>query len=192
MNLLPISPTNFPSLPPHITIQSPLRPNSPSMSLGKSSAKQRSGTRRNRSLSHHARDSTSSETASVPRATPLRSPRGSRPPSRTGRVSTNSESYSFRPRSPDSNARSNSSPTTTPNPTTTTPASWQRRSGSPSMLATSRMSPFPVDETQANWPSGSDTSPTGEPYSMPRMMDLGTSPMPSNYSLSSTSRTRPQ
>src|SRR5258708_10750105 len=44
-NLPPVSPTNFPSLPPHTTTPSPLRPNFPSMSLGKSSARGRSDTR---------------------------------------------------------------------------------------------------------------------------------------------------
>ncbi len=39
-NLLPVSPMTFPSLPLHTTTPSPSQPNFPSMSLGKSSAKQ--------------------------------------------------------------------------------------------------------------------------------------------------------
>src|SRR5258708_37886895 len=38
----------------------------------------------------------------------------------------------------------------------------------------------------ANWPNGSDASPTGERYSMPRTMDQGTNLPPSNYSPPST------
>src|SRR5216684_4376366 len=173
-SLLPVSLTSSPSPLPHTTTRSPSLPSFPSMLLGKSSAKQRSAMRRNRSQSYHARDSMSSETANAPRVMQLRSQRDSWPPSRTGRVSTNSGSYSSRRRSPDSNARSNNSPTTTTNPTTTTPVSWQPRSGSPSMPATSRTSPSPVDETLANWPNGSKVSPRGEPYPTLGMRAPGT------------------
>src|SRR5713226_1463182 len=55
-NPLPVNPTNSLFPPPRTTIRSPLPPNFRSMSLGKSSAKQPSATRRNRSRSHHARD----------------------------------------------------------------------------------------------------------------------------------------
>src|SRR5258708_20475249 len=89
-SLLPVNPTNFPFPLRHPTTRSRLLPSSPSLSLGKSSAKQRSAMRRNHSLSRHAQGSTSSKTANAPLAMQLRSQRGSRPPSRTGRVSTNS------------------------------------------------------------------------------------------------------
>src|SRR5258708_1747332 len=51
------------------------------------------------------------------------------------------------------------------------------------------MRPSPVDETPANWPNGSDASPTGELYSTPRTMALETNPMPSSYLPPSTSPT---
>src|SRR5258707_756639 len=53
-SLLPVNPTNFPFPLRHTTTRSRLLPSSPSMSLGKSSAKQRSAMRRNHSLSRHA------------------------------------------------------------------------------------------------------------------------------------------
>src|SRR5258708_31130883 len=162
------------------------------MSLGKSSARQRSATRRNRSQSHQARDSTSSETANAPPETRSRSLRGLRPPSRTGRASISSASSFSRPRSPDSNARSSNRPRPAPSPTTTTHDLWQPRSGSLSTPATSQTSPSPADETRDNCPNGSHASPTGAPYSTPRTTDPGTNPMRSNYSPSSPSRTPPQ
>src|SRR5258707_923010 len=87
-NLLPISPTNSLSLHRYTTTQSHLPPNFPSMSRGKSSAKPPSAMRRNRSPSHHVPGSMSSTTATAPLRMQLRSLRGSRPPSRTGRAST--------------------------------------------------------------------------------------------------------
>src|SRR5216684_9283380 len=60
------------------------------------------------------------------------------------------------------------------------------------MRDNSQTPPFPVDETPANWPNGSDASPMEGPYSTPRTMGPGISPTPSNYSPSSTSRMRPQ
>src|SRR5258707_10007389 len=190
-SLLPVTPTSFRSPLPHITTRFPSLPNSLSMSLGKSSAKPRSATRRNPTQSRHERDSTSSETASARQAMRLRSQRDLRPLSRTGRASISSASSYPRPRSPDSNARPSNGTTTTTNPTATTPVSQQPRSGSLLTLATSQTSPSLVDETQASWPSGSDASLTDGPYSMPRTTDPPTNPTPSSYSPSSTSRMRP-
>src|SRR5258707_14412607 len=161
------------------------------MSLGKSSAKPRSATRRNPSRSRHEQDSTSSETASAQQAMRLRSQRDLRPLSRTGRASISSVSSYSRPRSPDSNARPSNGITTTTNPTPTTPVLWQPQSGSLSTPATSQTSPSLVDETPASWPNGSDASPTDGPYSTPRTTDPATNPTPSNYSPSSTYPTRP-
>ncbi len=73
----------------------------------------------------------------------------------------------------------------------TTLTSQQLWSGLPSMPGTSQMLPSQLDETPVSWPNGSDTSPTGEPYSTPRTMGLGISPMPLNYLLPSTSPMRP-
>src|SRR5258708_1195828 len=115
----------------------------------------------------------------------LRSLRGSRPPSRTGRTSTTSASYSSRSRSPGSM----NEPTTAPTMTTvmrSVPACRQHGSGSVSTRDTSRMPPSPVDETLANWPNGSDASPMGGRYSTPRTTDRGTNPMPLSYSPPST------
>src|SRR5258708_32706379 len=173
-SLLPVSPTSFPFPLRHTTTPSRLPPNSLLMSLGKSSAKPRSATRRNPSRSRHEQDSTSSETASARQAMRLRSQRDLRPLSRTERASTSSVSSYSRPRSPDSNARPNNGTTTTTNPTAAIPVSWQHQSGSPSTPDTSQTLPFPAGETLARWPNGSDASPTDEPYSTPRTMDPAT------------------
>src|SRR5258708_11363669 len=162
---LPVNPTNFPSPLWHITTRSPLRPSFPSMSLGKSSAKPRSATRRNRSQSHHARDSTSSETASAPPETRSRSLRGLRPPSRTGRASISSASSSSTPTSPDSSVRSSSRLRTGLNPTTTNaPVLWRPPPGSPFTPAALPTSTSPADEKQARWPNELHPPPLKWPH----------------------------
>src|SRR5258708_5329533 len=75
--------------------------------------------------------------------------------------------------------------------TRSTPTSRQPWSGSLSTQATSQTPPSPVGEMRANWPNGSDTSPTGGHYSTPRTMGPGTNPTPSSYSPPSTSLTTP-
>src|SRR5258708_18486154 len=160
------------------------------MSLGKSSAKEPSATRRNRSQSHRVPGSTSSGTATAPLRMQLRSLRASPLPSRTERASTSSASYSFRSRSPGyENGSTTSPPTTTP--ARSVPASWHPQSGSPSTRDNSRTPPSPADETPANWQSGFDAAPTGGSYSTPRTTDLGTNPTPSSSSLGLTSPTTP-
>src|SRR5260370_9330315 len=72
-------------------------------------------------------------------------------------------------------------PTTMTNLMMTTLVSQQLWSGLLSMPGTFQMPPSQLDETLVNWPNGSDTSPMGEPYSTPRTMGPGISPMPSNY-----------
>src|SRR5216684_7297153 len=160
-------------------------PNSLSMSLEKSSAKPPSTMRRNRSQFRHALGSTSSTTATAPLRMRLRSLRGSWPPSRTERASTSSVSYSSRSRSPGYENEPTTAPVTT-TPTRNTPTSWQLQSGSASTRGSSQTPPSLADETPANWPNGSDASPTGGRYSTPRTTGLGTSPMPSNYTPPST------
>src|SRR5258708_5242164 len=147
--------------------------------------------RRNHSPRHHVQGSTSSATANVRSRTQSRLPRDWQPPLRTERVSTNSTFYSSRSRSPDSRGETMTSPTNPTTPTTTTLASQQPWLGSPSTLAISQMRPSLPGETLANWPNGFDASPMGELYSTPRTTALGISPMPLNYSLPSTSPTRP-
>src|SRR5260370_19295047 len=156
------------------------------MPLGKSSAKQPSAMRRNRSQSHHVPESTSSGTATAPWRMQLRLQRGSPPPSRTGRVSTTSAAYSFRSRSSNSNDRSVTSPAAAPNQMRNTLGSNQPLLGSPSTWDTSQMRPSPADETLVSWQNGSDTSLTGGHYSTWRTTGPGISPMPSSYSPPST------
>src|SRR5258707_5834739 len=115
----------------------------------------------------------------------LRSLRGSRPPSRTGRALTSSASYSSRSRSPGYENEPTTAPATT-TPTRSAPISWQLQSGSASTQGNSPTPPSPVDEMPAYWPNGSDTSPTGGHYSTPRTTGLGTSPTPSSYTPPST------
>src|SRR5258708_6891501 len=115
----------------------------------------------------------------------LRSLRGSRPPSRTERASTSSASYSSRSRSPGYGNEPTTAPVTT-TPTRNAPTSWQLQSGSALTWGSSQIPPSLADETPANWPNGSDASPTGERYSTPRTMGLETSPTPSNYTPPST------
>src|SRR5258707_11690575 len=119
--------TSSRSLPRPTTTRSHLPHNSPSMSLGKSSTRQPSATRRSRSQSRPVPGSTSSTTANAPLRMQLRSLRGSRPPSRTERASTSSASYSPRSRSPGYGNESTTPPLTTP-PTRSAPASWQHQS----------------------------------------------------------------
>src|SRR5258708_6115507 len=145
---------------------------------------------RNPSPLHPIQGSMSSATPTAPLPMRLRSLRGLQPRSSIGRITTTSATYSMRSRSPSSESRTRTALTGTTS-TTTTLASWQHRSASPSMLATSQTLPSPQDETLANWPNGSDASPTEGPYSMPRTMGPGTNPMPSNYSPPSISPMRP-
>src|SRR5258708_5535608 len=161
------------------------------MSRGKSSGKPPSATRRNRSPSHHAPGSMSSTTAPAPLRMQLRSLRASWPPSRTGRVSTNSASYSSRSRSPGSTSELTTAPMTTTTPMTSIPASRHLPLGSPLTRDTSRMPRSPADKMLANWPNGSDASPMGEHYSTLRMMDRAINPTPSNYSPPLTSPMTP-
>src|SRR5713226_6219313 len=177
--------TSFRSLRRPIMTRSLSPPNSLSMSLGKSSAKRPSTTRRNRSQSRREPGSTSSTTASAPPRTWLRSLRDSRPPSRTERASTSSVSYSSRSRSPGYGNEPTTAPVTT-TPTRSAPTSWQLQSGSASTRGNSQTPLSPADETPANWPNGSDASPTGGRYSTPRTTGLETSPTPSNYMPPST------
>src|SRR5258707_733491 len=170
--------------------QSPFPPNSLSMSLGKSSGKPPSATRRNRSQSRHAPGSMSSTTATAPLRMQLRLLRGSQPPSRTGRTSTSSASYSSRSRSPGYENEPTTAPATT-TPMRSALASWQPQSGSALTRDNSQMPPFPVGETPASWPNGFDISPTEGHYSTPRTTGPGTSPTLSSYLPPSTSPTTP-
>src|SRR5258708_4752600 len=133
------------SLSPQVptTTRSRLPPNSLSMSLGKSSAKPPSATRRSRSQSRRARGSTSSTTATAPLRMQLRLLRGSQLPSRTERASTSSASYSFRSRSPSYENEPTTAPVTT-TPTRSAPTSWQLQSGSASTWGSSQTPPSPV------------------------------------------------
>src|SRR5713226_967773 len=161
------------------------------MSRGKSSVKPPSATRRNRSQSHHTRGSTSSTTATAPLRMQLRSLRGSRPPSRTERASTSSTSYSSRSRSPGYENEPTTAPAMT-TPTRSAPTSWQHQSGSALTWDNSRTPPSPADEMLANWPNGSDASPTEERYSTQRTTGPGINPMPSNCLPPSTSPMTPR
>src|SRR5258708_11033494 len=71
------------------------------------------------------------------------------------------------------------------------PVLWQPQLGSALTRDNSQTPLFPVDETPASWPNGSDASPTEGHYSTPRTMGPGISPTPSNYTPPLTSPTTP-